>query len=380
MARVRLRAALLVAVIAAFALPGWPAWAAVRGGHAFRLPPVRHVFLLILENQAFTVTFGRDPPAPYLGRTLPREGALLQQYYAIGHASLDNYVALISGQAPNLQTQLDCGTYSDFRLSQPQLDAHGLALGEGCVYPALVKTLPDQLERAGLTWKAYMEDMGDDPKRESATCGHVPLGTADDTNLATPQDQYADKHDPFVYFHSIIDDSARCNTHVVNLNVLPKDLARVASTPNYTFITPDLCDDGHDPECADGGEGGPRAVNTFLKKWVPLITGSKAFRQDGLLIITFDESGGGPEGSNACCGEQPLPGSRFAPGFRGPGGGRIGAVLLSPFIRPGTVSNVPYNHYALLRSVEDLFHLPHLGYAGAPGLKPFGKDVFTGSW
>ena len=64
-------------------------------------------------------------------------------------------------------------------------------------------------------------------------------------------------------------------------------------------------------------------------------------------------------------------------GWNGPGGGRIGAVLLSPFIAPGTVSDVPYNHYSLLRSVEDIFGLPHLGYAGVAGLKAFGADVYT---
>jgi hypothetical protein len=61
----------------------------------------------------------------------------------------------------------------------------------------------------------------------------------------------------------------------------------------------------------------------------------------------------------------------------GPGGGRTGAVLLSRFIKPGTVSKVPYNHYSLLRSVEDVFGLPHLGYAGRAGLASFGRDVFT---
>ena len=60
----------------------------------------------------------------------------------------------------------------------------------------------------------------------------------------------------------------------------------------------------------------------------------------------------------------------------GPGGGRIGAVLLSPFVKPGTVSKTPYNHYALLRTVEDFFGLDHLGYSAQPGLKTFGADVF----
>src|SRR6202171_2041147 len=64
------------------------------------LPPIRHVFVLLLENQSYAVTFGRQSAAPYLARTLRAQGALLTRYYAIGHASLGNYVALISGQAP----------------------------------------------------------------------------------------------------------------------------------------------------------------------------------------------------------------------------------------------------------------------------------------
>ncbi|HXZ58994.1 MAG TPA: alkaline phosphatase family protein [Steroidobacteraceae bacterium] len=363
-------------------LGGLVQWAAAAAGPATAaptLPPIRHVFVLVLENMSYSHTFASDSDAPYLAHTLPGQGVLLTQYYAIGHASLDNYVAMVSGQAPNHETQLDCPTYSDFRLSAPALNVDGQALGAGCVYPSIVKTLPDQLEAAGLTWKGYMEDMGNDPRRERATCGHVPLGAADPTSVARRGDQYAAKHDPFVYFHSIIDDAARCDAHVVNLSHLPEDLASAASTPNYVFITPNLCSDGHDPKCADGREGGLVAINAFLTRWVPLIVNSAAFRTDGLLIVTFDEADGvGVEGSGACCGEKPLPGARYAPGFNGPGGGRVGAVVLSPFVRAGTVSTVPYNHYSLLRTVEAIFGLEPLGYAALPGAQLFGPDVFSG--
>jgi hypothetical protein len=336
------------------------------------------VFVLLLENQAYGITFGSRSPAPYLARTLAARGALLTQYYAIGHASLGNYIALVSGQAPNTATQLDCPTYADFRASAPGLDTQGQLRGQGCVYPRIVQSLPDQLEATGLSWKAYMEDMGNNPARESATCGHVPLGATERTNLPSHGDQYAAKHDPFVYFHSIIDDEARCDSHVVNLERLPRDLASVATTANYIFITPNLCSDGHDAPCIDGRVGGLTAIEQFLRKWVPLIEGAPAFQADGLLVITFDESdGAGTEGSTACCGERPLPGARYQPGFSGPGGGRIGAVALSKYVRPGTVSSVPYNHYALLRTIEAIFGLSYLGYAADDQLRAFGPDVFT---
>ena len=340
--------------------------------------PIRHVFLLVLENQSYGVTFGKQPPSAYLATTLRSQGALLTHYYGIGHSSLPNYIALISGQAPNTETQGDCPVVTRFRLRRPELNQDGQALGKGCLYPPFVRTLPDQLEAAGLTWKGYMEDMGNDPARESATCGHSPVGAQEKSYVAAANDKYAARHNPFVYFHGIIDDQRRCDTHVVNLEVLKTDLKSVQTTPNYLFITPNLCNDGHDDQCAGGGPGGFAAIDAFLRKWVPLILDSPAYRQDGLLIITFDESDSeGPDASTACCDEKPLPGERQKPGYNGPGGGRIGAVLLSRFIKPGTTSEVPYNHYSLLRWVEDQFGLEPLGYAAPAGLRTFGADVFT---
>jgi phospholipase C len=341
-------------------------------------PAVRHVFLIVLENQSYEVTFGRDSQASFLAQTLAGQGVLLRNYYGIGHSSLDNYIALISGQAPNEATQGDCATFSEFNRSAPGLDAHGQILGKGCVYPLIVKTLPDALEAASLTWKAYMEDMGKDPARESATCAHSAVNSQETLLRATLKDQYAVKHNPFVYFHTIIDDQARCNAHVVNLDRLTVDLQNASDTPNYAFITPNLCNDGHDAPCVDHAPGGLVSADAFLKKWVPLITASAAFKKDGLLIITFDEADENlADGSLACCGELGLSGARYPPGLRGPGGGRIGALLISPFIRPGTISEVPYNHYSLLRSVASLFGVAPLGFAAEEGLRPFGADVFN---
>jgi hypothetical protein len=206
-------------------------------------PPIRHVFVLLLENQSDAVTFAGNSPSPYLAHTLPAEGVRLAQYYAIGHASLDNYIALISGQAPNHETQLDCGVYSDFRPSAARLDANGQLPG-GCVYPKLVPTLPDQLESQGLTWRAYMEDMGNNPAREPATCAHVRIGSPEPTQEAQIGDQYATRHNPFVYFHSIIDD-ARCDGHIVNLERLPQDLRHHAWHRQLISSRP-ICNDGHD--------------------------------------------------------------------------------------------------------------------------------------
>jgi hypothetical protein len=338
----------------------------------FKLPRIRHVFVIVLENEDAATSFGSGAPAPYLATTLPSLGAFLPNYYGIGHHSLDNYIAMISGQAPNPTTQADCQTFMP--VTPATIGASGQALGSGCVYPASVPTLAGQLTRHHYTWKTYEESMGADPERESATCGHPKLGASDNTQVATPVDEYATRHDPFVYFESIIANPKYCDAHVVNLTGLSKDLSRVATTPNFSFISPDLCSDGHDAACADPNRpGGYVGINTFLLTWVPRITHAPAFRKNGLLIVTFDESA---DDSTACCNEPTGP-NTSAPGGNGPGGGRVGAVLVSPFIKPGTTTAVAYNHYSLLRSIENLFGLPHIGEAAQHGLAAFAHNVFN---
>src|SRR5271165_6619046 len=358
---------------------------------------IAHVFDITLENEGYDVTFGPTSKAPYLSKTLPAQGVLLPQYFGTGHVSLDNYVAMISGQAASNETRNDCITYADFNLTGMTPD--GQAIGSGCVYPASIHTLPDQLKSVGKTWRGYMEDMGNDPKRESSTCGHPQLNTTDMTQsaeaptTAVPNgDQYASRHNPFVYFHSIID-SSDCSTNVVNLSQLPTDLASASTTPNFVFITPNLCNDGHDAPCVNGQPGGLVSADAFLQKWVPMILNSPAYKASGLLVINFDEGGlniaPNPSGTGylitaagaSCCNEQPGPNLAAFPQsasltgytltYQSFGGDRTGAVLLSPFLTPGTVSNTPFNHYSLLRTLEDIFDLDYLGYAAQPGMVGF---------
>jgi phosphatidylinositol-3-phosphatase len=378
---------------------------------------VRHVFVIILENKSFDNTFGDSTQDPYLRTTLVPMGALLTQYYGTGHFSLDNYLSLISGQAPTADTEDDCSpglsgvtNFDDIVPTGTTADGQVIA-HSGCVYPASVKTLADQLSAAGLSWRGYMQDMGNDPARERATCGHPDIGKGTDRTSAAEApssavplgDAYATRHNPFMYFHSIID-SASCDANVVNLERLQADLANAAGTPNFSFITPNLCDDGHDGSgsgakgttCASGKPGGLTSADAFLKTWVPKILASAAYQRDGLLIITFDESNYSQAISTnpstgqttidmtfpgqSCCRQQPGPNiSVERPGhlrlvntatqvinviFEGYGGDRIGALLLSPFVKPGSSSSIAYNHYSLLKSLEDIFQLgAHLGYA-----------------
>ena len=193
--------------------------------------------------------------APYLARKLPAKGRLLSQYHGTGHFSLGNYITMISGQSENPATQADCQSFSEF--APGTIGADGQALGAGCVYPPQVLTVADQLEAAGKTWRGYMEDMGNDPAATGARpVRHPAIGTPTATQTATATDQYATRHNPFVYFHSVIDDAAGCAPHVVDLKRLRQDLRKPKRTRNYSFITPDLCSDGHDEECANPSQRG----------------------------------------------------------------------------------------------------------------------------
>jgi hypothetical protein len=359
----------LAAVLAASGVRA-PAGAAT---HVWKLPPVRHVFVVNLENKDYSETFGASSPAVYLNQTLVPKGQLLDNYYGVAHNSLPNYIAQLSGQGPNPQTQGDCQIYSDFRLAS--MGADGQAVGAGCVYPARVRTLADQLLTRHFTWKGYMEDIGNSPT-EPTTCRHPAIDTQDDTQQAKAGDEYAARHNPFVYFHSIID-SPVCAKNVVGLDQLARDLRATSTTPNVSYITPNLCDDGHDAPCVDGRPGGLVSADAWLAVWIPKILASPAFRHDGMLVVTFDEAELESSSADAtsCCGEGPGPNSPL-PGIIGMGGGRVGAVVVSRWTRPGRVNATAYNHYGLLRSIEDLFGLPHLGYAGATGVASFGRDVF----
>jgi phosphatidylinositol-3-phosphatase len=402
-------------------------------------PHIRHVWIIVIENESNAFGDGG-----YLASTLKPKGAYIPGYFATGHNSLDNYIALISGQAAQPDTQADCPAYQDIKPGGGPVNNFGQnnASSSGCVYDSSTKTIADQLTAAGYTWKGYMEDMGLDPSRDSSvSCdnakSNTTAGTPDltqnaegpnDNKHSTTTDQYAVRHNPFMYFHSIIDDPTSCKAHVVPLTQqgLTSDLSSVATTPNYSFITPNLCDDGHDPsstqrsQCAAGDvsgdpTGGMTAVGHFLQKYVPQIVGSPAFQQDGMLVITVDEAGGNANPSStpdpysqACCYESNANGDGGAtspePGIDGPGGGQVGALVLSPFVKPATQSNfTEYNHFSLLRTIEDIFHAPkepvgtdangHLGQAGSwggvypgpcnqpktsdPCQPDFGSDVFT---
>jgi hypothetical protein len=350
-------------------------------GAGSTLPHVKHVFVVMLDDEPYATVFGPASPAHYLAGTLERHGTLLVRYYAVAHEQLANGIALISGQGPTPQTAQNCPTYED--LTPGTVGAEGQVSGQGCVYPAATRTLAGELTAKHLTWKAYAEGMdeADAPAGADGACAHPALGAADPTSAQTSPsgDTYATFANPFVYFHSLIDSSA-CASDDVGLSQLATDLASAKQTPSFAYIVPGRCDDGNPTRCAPGQAAGMGSADAFLRKVIPEILESKAYREGGLLAITVDEapSSGGLADSSSCCGQPSFPNLPAPSGAIGPsGGGQVGALLLSPFIKGGSLNQEPYNHFSLLRTVEDLFGLSHLGYAGSKGVSSFAASMFS---
>jgi hypothetical protein len=310
-----------------------------RDGLGIQPGKIKHVWLIILENKAYDATFTGLNKNTYLWRTLPGQGVLLKNYYGTGHFSFDNYLASVSGQATQPDTQADCPFYDHFAghvdtsgslRANPNFGQMTSAQGpngaigaNGCVYPASVPTLFKQLDAAHVSWKGYAQDLGypdaSEPSHDAGVryCGAPyaspgPAGSPVQVNprVANATDQYLPKHFPFPWFESILR-SGDCNArHIASLfdpaNGLYRDLQRESSTPAFSWITPNMCSDGHDAVCygnnLSGGfsdpntprapvnyTGGLYSADLFLKHVVPEIERSAAFKDGGLIDITFDE-------------------------------------------------------------------------------------------
>jgi hypothetical protein len=270
----------------------------------------------------------------------------------------------------------------------------------GCVYKDTV-TIAEQLENqwGKLGWRAYMESM-DQP------CKHPKINHFDETYLPWMQG-YTPRHNPFVYFSNLTD-SGSCQKYDVpmgDLNDPNSGLAQALTWtsqdfPKFVMITPDLCDDGH-TDCQPGQWHSAQDVrrpaemdriDQFVHDLIKRIEDSDPYKDGGLIVVTFDEAevqkgvaandeddadpNPDPDWRDSCCSEEPAPGWKnpgLVPSRDGKvsGGGRIGAILISPSLKDHHPDDHEYNHYSMLKSIEDLFGLKHLGYADRPGLNTF---------
>jgi phospholipase C len=230
--------------------------------------PSRHVFVIVLENTGYPLALQQ----PYIS-SLADQYAVANNYHDLGEPSLPNYLAMTSGSTWGIRDN----------------EFHSLpATGIG-----------NQLTTAGVSWKAYMEGF-----------------TGDCFNSPYP---YALKHNPFPYY------GGKCPPNIVPMTDLATNLN--SDTPSLSWITPGLCNDGHD--C------GVRTADRWLSQFVPQITGSSAWKKDGVLFITWDESSSGDD--------------------------RVALLVIAPKLRGEITTRL--DHYSLLATISDLLQVPRLGLA-----------------
>jgi phosphatidylinositol-3-phosphatase len=279
-----------------------------------------HVYLIVLENHSFDdALFG---PTPFL-RHLAQTQGLATYYFGVAHPSLPNYLAMVAGD--------DFGVRDD----SPSCFAEDRYKATPC-HGFDSETIVDQLERKGLTWAYYGEDL---PRPGSLA-------------IAAPNEEalYAQKHNPFAYFRRIATSASRRNK-MKPLGSLRDDLA--SAPPNFSFIVPNQCNDGHGlASCQDQTEL-DKKLDRFVAETVDMIRGSKFWSNRSAIIITFDEGvpprgvSGGPA-SVGCCGPD--------------GGHHIATLVVTKCGAPKRSARTT-NHYSLLATLEDGFGLPRLAKA-----------------
>jgi len=247
--------------------------------------PPAHIAVIVMENEGYGDIIG-SPQAPFI-TGLAHRYALAREMFAITHPSLPNYLALTGGSTFGVTS--DC---------------------TGCSVHA--KGLADQLQRGGISWKAYMQGL-------PAPCFMGPSSG-----------EYAKKHDPFLYYTAIADSRSSCD-HVVPLSELAAD-ERAKTLPRFVWITPNLCNDMHDCGVAAG--------DRFLSKLVPRLL--RSLGRHGLIFLTWDE---GTDDSGCC---------QLA------SGGHIVTIVAGPGARRGARLDTPVDHYSVLQAIEDLLRLPRL--------------------
>lgn len=350
---------------------------------ASTLPPIKHVFVIVLGEQGYEAAFGASSQAPYLASTLRQQGELIGDYYAVASGQLANEIALISGQGPTAQTLTDCPTYE--QLSPGKSGSEDQVLGTGCLYPISALTIGDQLVAAGDTWKAYVQGLDEGSSTGlQGKCPSPAMGARDPYSTASTSSPFVTWRDPFLYFDSATS-SSKCAEENVGIGELPKDLEAADTTPSLSYIAPDPCEDGDPAGCGSGSPAGLPAAEGFLKTVVPEIEGSAAYKEGGMIAITFaqaPQSGTGADQSGCCATPQypnlPAPTPTTTATGQPVGGGRVGMLLLSKYVKPGSsYVTGQYNHFSLLASVEALFKLPTLGYAGNVQLPTFEKALYN---
>ncbi len=324
-----------------------------------------HIFYIMMENHATEQVFGNTADAPYINQ-LANKYAISTNFYGVTHPSLPNYLAAISGSYQGIWD--DCKAGAAITCA-PQEFMTGPPYNKQLLTPAEVtsstqqahwfsgKTIVDQLESNDISWKAYMQSA----PTVGFTGEYYPVDQVNGQSV--PRKLYAQKHNPFMYFSDIRDNSARMQK-IVPFTQFDKDLAS-GHVANFVWISPDQCHDMHGlstanatavgiPNCASPATGLDHSVitlgDTFVHDTVTKIMSSKAWDSKSAIVVNWDENDYGS--FEGCC---------YSPtGVHGVtlgGGDAPFMVITSKDAHHFVDSTTPYNHYTLLATIEKLWHL-----------------------
>ncbi len=319
-----------------------------QGDHSGGVPVFDHVFIIMMENHSTPDIIG-DPNAPFIN-SLAQTYGFAANYFGVTHPSFPNYLAATSGN----------NWYINFDPSTVQNLDH--------------INIVDQLEAHHLTWKAYMDAMIPGQPQSDAANG----------------DRYVVKHNPFIMYTDVQNNPERLN-NIVPLTELTADL-NSRHLPNYVWISPDQCNDMH----GIGGANSPcpfsdtqgdqkdqnliKLGDDFVRTWVTAIMRSRSWTNHSVIFLTWDENDFAPIPDNldyinddGCCDSPILPPGTPLPQFNGTGiwrggmmgGGEIPTIVIGSkdLVKQGFTSHVAYNHYSMLKTIEDSWRLGHIGMA-----------------
>ncbi len=312
------------------------------------VPRFDHIFVIIEENKNYNQIIG-NPNAPAINQ-LAKTYGLASQYFGVVHPSEANYIAMLGGSTFGIHDDeafyCRAGLVDRFcgDSRKPDYPNHTVAS----------RSLIDQLEQKGLTWKGYFEDL---PAPGSKV-------VVSPSVLA----RYAVKHNGFMNYKTVQDDPALPNK-VVKLEQLTADL-HSRNVPNYSHIIFNLCHEMHGQVGCSGLQQLIHTGDTYVGQVVDQITQSKLWSAaaNSAIVITWDEDSN-PEyksGPQGCCGFDPSSAANF-------GGGHIATIVITNHGPRGVTDSTPYNHYSLLRTTEDAFGIyEYLNEANntAQGVKP----------
>jgi len=288
-------------------------------GNRSDLKNYQHVFVIMMENTGFDSLIGNSN-APWINMAAQTYG-LATNYFGVTHPSQPNYIAATSGSTNGVANDND--TTID------------------------VPNIVDQLEAHGKTWKAYMQSLSLCTTKLDHACGNQ---------------LYERKHNPFVSYADVQSNPARL-ANIVDFSQFSSDLAN-KNVPDYVWISPDQCHDMHgraatpsDPCDFSQVQSLIATGDAFLHSTVSAIMNSSAWTGNSVIFISWDESdftGSGFQGfgdDSGCCDSVP-----------GQGGGHVVTLTISHSDHSARTSNVAYNHYSMLATIQGGWKLGCLAF------------------